>query len=243
MRRPRISPRLIRQPEVDRAVAMAQLAFDERLLAIWAIVTDEFRAEFGFARDAGALDVLARIRARVRTFFGRAPDTRLRGLGELLDRGVRGSLERITGIDTTQLGTVNRREAYVRRNVELITTVDRNVLAAVSEVLTAGVGLAPDALADQLQQRVGVERSRARFWAIDQTLKLHADITQTRHQQAGIERYVWLTSTDERVRDEHAVLSQSEQLWAEPPITNARGDRNHPGQDFRCRCNAYPVLN
>lgn len=239
MRRLRISPRLIRQPEIDRAIGMAERAYERRFDVIWRIIAEEFRAEF--STDAGVLDLLDRIQDRVLRFFGRRPDASLRGLGEVLDRGVRGSLERITGIQTSELVTMNRREAFVQRNVSLITQVDENLLGAVRDVLTANVGLAPDALAERLQQVAGVERRRAKFWAVDQTLKLHAEITQTRHQQAGIESYVWLTSTDERVRDEHMALEQTEQQWSDPPITNDRGDRNHPGQDFRCRCNAYPV--
>ena len=66
----------------------------------------------------------------------------------------------------------------------------------------------------------------------DQTTKQIGQLTQIRHQQAGFERYVWLTAGDERVRDTHAANDESLFRWTEPPQTG------HPGQEIQCRCQA-----
>ena len=30
--------------------------------------------------------------------------------------------------------------------------------------------------------------------------------------------------------------------FANPPITNEKGDRNNPGEDWQCRCEAIPIV-
>lgn len=40
----------------------------------------------------------------------------------------------------------------------------------------------------------------------------------------------------------HQELDGTEQSWDDPPVTNEDGDRNHPGEDYQCRCVAYPIL-
>ena len=97
-------------------------------------------------------------------------------------------------------------------------------------------GLAVDELVEKLRERGNVSESRAELIARDQTLKLNGAITEIRQTNAGIERYTWSTSLDERVRPEHAALEGQEFLWTAPPAVG------HPGQDFQCRCVAVPVI-
>jgi hypothetical protein len=44
------------------------------------------------------------------------------------------------------------------------------------------------------------------------------------------------------VRERHAELDGERFRWDDPPVTNEDGDENHPGEDYQCRCTAYPVL-
>jgi SPP1 gp7 family putative phage head morphogenesis protein len=99
-----------------------------------------------------------------------------------------------------------------------------------------------EVMREKLQERFGVSESRADLIARDQTLKLNAEITQTRQTAAGVQKYVWTTSGDERVRDMHSELDGQTFDWNDPPVTNEAGDRNHPGGDYQCRCTAMPVL-
>jgi len=74
-------------------------------------------------------------------------------------------------------------------------------------------------------------------------LKLNAQITQVRHEAAGVTEFIWRTSKDERVRADHEILDGKRFRYDEPPIVDRRrGDRALPGVYFQCRCIAEPVI-
>jgi len=129
-------------------------------------------------------------------------------------------------------------------NVRLIQSIGDRLLGDVFETVTRSVmaGTRVEALASRIQERYSVSDSRARLIARDQTLKANADLTRVRHREAGVTSYVWSSSRDERVRDVHAELDGFEFRWDDPPITSLTGERNHPGEDYQCRCVAVPVL-
>lgn len=60
-------------------------------------------------------------------------------------------------------------------------------------------------------------------------------INQLRQQDLGIERYVWRSQDDAKVRDSHADYDDQVFRWDEPPAGG------HPGQAHNCRCHAEPV--
>jgi SPP1 gp7 family putative phage head morphogenesis protein len=97
-------------------------------------------------------------------------------------------------------------------------------------------------LAKLIAGRAKVSNSKALFLATDQTLKLHSGIMRRRHEAAGLDKYTWSTSLDERVRPMHAELEGKTFSYDDPPVTNEAGDVNNPGQDFACRCVAIPQL-
>ena len=59
-------------------------------------------------------------------------------------------------------------------------------------------------------------------------------INQLRQEDLGIERYVWRTQGDGKVRESHAALHGQTFEWSEP-------DAEHPGQAHNCRCWAEPI--
>lgn len=104
-----------------------------------------------------------------------------------------------------------------------------------------------------LESRFSVAQSKAEFIARDQTLKLYANVNEARHKAAGVRRYIWEGSGDERQRGnpsglwprggDHWSLNGTEQSWSLPPIVDPRdGRRCHPGEDYQCRCTAYPLF-
>lgn len=127
-------------------------------------------------------------------------------------------------------------------NVELITNMADDFKARISGIVDRSVRQATrvEDLAKDLERIPGIAGRRAKLIGRDQALKLYGNLTQARHQEAGIARYVWSTSLDERVRDGHQALEGTTQNWAEPPDTG--NGLNHPGQDIQCRCVAVPVL-
>jgi len=59
-------------------------------------------------------------------------------------------------------------------------------------------------------------------------------INQLRQQDLGIERYIWRSQDDAKVRDSHAEYDDQVFRWDEPPAGG------HPGQAHNCRCVAEP---
>ncbi len=135
-------------------------------------------------------------------------------------------------------------QEWREENLRLIQSLSNDVVDQVSEQITQATirGTRVETLRRLIQNRFNVARSRAELIAVDQTLKANAALTRVRHQEAGITQYVWSTSRDERVRDRHRDLEGRVFDWDSPPVTNDKGERNHPGEDIRCRCVAIAVI-
>lgn len=129
-------------------------------------------------------------------------------------------------------------QAFVADNVRLIKSIPEKALNEVEGVVLAGVrrGTVARDIATDIRDRFGVSRSRATLIARDQVGKFNGELTQLRHQEAGITEYIWRTSKDERVRASHRVLDGRRFKWSEPP------EEGNPGESVQCRCTAEPVL-
>jgi SPP1 gp7 family putative phage head morphogenesis protein len=154
-----------------------------------------------------------------------------------VDADVR-KIEKVVGAEAA--GGAQLLQAFRKRNVGLIKTVGAQTKARLDAALKRYGNLHVEALTAKLIEVADVSRSRARFWAVDQTLKLNADIVQAKHESLGIEEYVWRTSRDGSVRETHAALEGKRFRYDNPPETGT--GKHNPGQDFRCRCHADPVL-
>jgi SPP1 gp7 family putative phage head morphogenesis protein len=105
----------------------------------------------------------------------------------------------------------------------------------------APVGQRVEVLERDIREATGATKARAALIARDQTLTLYSEVTQDRHKAAGIERFVWSTSRDQRVRPSHAELENKEFSYANPPVVE--GEPTLPGVTaYQCRCLAIPVL-
>jgi SPP1 gp7 family putative phage head morphogenesis protein len=142
----------------------------------------------------------------------------------------------VPGISADSLVGADLLQSAIRENVNLIKTMPELSRADLAEAFRDSEGLTGPAASRLLQERFSVQESRADFWARDQALKTHADVTKLRCVEAGLDRYRWVTSRDERVRPEHAALHGRVFTWDNPPSVGA------PGEDYQCRCTAYPLL-
>jgi SPP1 gp7 family putative phage head morphogenesis protein len=150
----------------------------------------------------------------------------------------KGALNGITQNDT-RLGSAIA--AARNKNIELMRNAGSVYIDQVRSILEdpQWVGKTSDDLAEEIVKRGDVSQSRAELIARDQTLKLNSNITKIRCGNAGITKYVWNTSHDERVRDDHRVLDGETFDFA----TGAPSlDGLNPGEDFQCRCVALPVF-
>jgi SPP1 gp7 family putative phage head morphogenesis protein len=144
-------------------------------------------------------------------------------------------------------------ERWRAENVELIESIATRLHGDVRDLVrdVTRTGARVESVTRRIAERYDVSAARANLIARDQVLKANADLTRARAQEAGIERYRWSTSKDERVRGKpggrwpkglHHSLDGKIFAWTDPPIANLNGERSHPGRDFGCRCVAVLIL-
>ena len=96
-------------------------------------------------------------------------------------------------------------------------------------------------LKDIIRKSYGESESRSKFIAAQETRLMTAKFRESRYRSAGSEGYYWRTvkgSPGHPVRPTHEVLNGKFFKWTDPPVTSNDGRRNHPGEDYNCRC--YP---
>lgn len=99
-----------------------------------------------------------------------------------------------------------------------------------------------ETLVERVQGITGAGFKRAKLIARDQTVKHNAVIRQETARSLGITHYIWRDSGDEAVRPFHKRLRGKKFAYADPPVTDAYGHRNNPGEDYNCRCVDEPVV-
>lgn len=111
-----------------------------------------------------------------------------------------------------------------------------------------------DTAQKMIQSSYGTSVNKAKFLARQETRLLVTKFKQTRYEDAGVKQYRWGISHNPiqakgapyrkgNVRHDHGVLAGKIFSWDDPPVTDqSTGARNHPGQDFNCRCFAIPIV-
>ena len=151
------------------------------------------------------------------------------------------------------------KSVWAKTYAGLITQVTDEVISKVSKITFDGVmnGTSYQTMRQQLLARGPIEalknppfdtaRKRSNLIARDQIGKLNGAIVSSRQQQLGIDRYIWRTSLDERVRGNPGGLypkakpshyAREGQIfsWSQPPVGG------HPGEAIMCRCYAEPYI-
>jgi SPP1 gp7 family putative phage head morphogenesis protein len=139
-------------------------------------------------------------------------------------------------------------------NVKLITNATNDFLDQVQQTLAENEGQTAETIRDALQDRVGVSKSRGMVIAQDQSTKLSGSLNEHRQRAAGVLKFRWSTSQDERVRksvewsasdgregqEAHAELDGEVFSWDDPPTLD--DEVSTPGSPILCRCVAVPLL-
>lgn len=133
----------------------------------------------------------------------------------------------------------NQLKLFASQNAQLIRSIPSHELSQVAQIIERGLqeGSRFHSMTQEIHERFGITRRRAKLIARDQTSKLNASLTKLRQQELGVEEYVWQTAGDERVRPSHRAHDGKKFQWDNPPK-----DTGHPGTDINCRCVAVPVL-
>jgi len=165
------------------------------------------------------------------------------GITRQLERHSDSQFKRI-GIDLKKSapGVAKLVPGFRKENVGLIKTMLDSEKSKIEQLLKDGGNRRVESLTKDIKERFGIATRHAELIARDQTLKLNAAITRQRMVNAGITTYVWTTAGDERVRPLHDNLDGETFDFDDPPVTNDDGDTNNPGEDYQCRCVAYPIV-
>jgi SPP1 gp7 family putative phage head morphogenesis protein len=150
-------------------------------------------------------------------------------------------MERALGVDATSLLKEERARKDVQKrlkaSIDLIVTLEEDLKVRLAREIWNGVSIGENRGALRrfiLERKAGYPSWRAKLIARDQTAKLFSNLSQTRQEDLGIERYIWRTVGDGAVRDSHYELRDLTFEWSKPP------DVGHPGEDIQCRCVADP---
>lgn len=143
-------------------------------------------------------------------------------------------------------------QPWVDQSVSTIQSIPQQELGAMRDIISNGFrdGLPTKDIADQIQTEYNTSKRKANFLARDQIGTLNSELTRRQHEDAGVSRYRWVDSMDDRVRAYHHFLSGSVFWWDRPPAIMTMkggslvysGRHCHPGQDYGCRCHAVPVF-
>lgn len=127
--------------------------------------------------------------------------------------------------------------AWIKTNTDLIKRLPTRFYPELEGIIRRGVtnGMSVKDIQSEIKSRYGVSDFRARLIAQDQTLKFHSQLTEYRLKSIGVEKYIWRSVQDSRVRPDHAERNGKEFSWDKPPYDG------NPGQPVRCRCRAEAV--
>ena len=124
--------------------------------------------------------------------------------------------------------------AWKRENGAFITRMPDEAVQEMMDEASRAVrsGRSNREVKDGLRKRFGMTDRRAQTIARTEISQLNAQITRERQRELGIDRFEWLISDYDRVRDEHEGRNGNEYEWDNPP------DGELPGMPVNCRCSA-----
>lgn len=149
-------------------------------------------------------------------------------------------IKRVQGVQRIETpSTAKQRASFVRGNVKLIKTIPTKHFGKIREIVDTGFqkGTSSSVLKKRILEVADVTKRRAALIARDQIGSLNATMAKERQTRNGIEKFVWRTVGDERVREEHEALEGQTFKW-----TTGAPSEGFPGDPINCRCFAEPVL-
>jgi len=172
-------------------------------------------------------------------FLDRIPpdEAALTGLAGRVDGAAQAHVARLA-VGVIPIHLDHDTSGWLAENIALIKSIDAQYLDDVATFVKVAQaeGWSAARAGREIAAITGTPLSRAKLVARDQIATLNGQITQQRQTEAGVKRYRWSTSQDERVRPEHEALEGRIFDWNDPPA------EGHPGEPINCRCVAIPVL-
>ena len=151
------------------------------------------------------------------------------------------------------------KSSWAEDNYTLITSNAKNYVSKINTLTEQAIvnGLSPKKLAEEIKKATeSLSDKHCKLLARDQIGKLNGQITQAQMEEIGLELYVWSTSSDDRVRESHALMEGLLCRWDDASVCSYDNGKTweprpsgaidlHPGQDIQCRCIGlafYPEL-
>ena len=131
--------------------------------------------------------------------------------------------------------------AVTQTNVELINVAYKEHYAKIQELVLKGAreGISSKLIGKEISNLTGVSKSKAEFWAQDQSSKFFGEVTRFNQTSAGYDGFIWRSVRDSRVRLTHRELEGKFFTWKDGSnVAHAQ----YPGRDYRCRCFAEPAF-
>lgn len=127
-------------------------------------------------------------------------------------------------------------DSFVDEHTKLIKSVRREHLDKISLIITRGVreGRLGKDLAKEIKEATNLSKRRSQLIARAAPLQYSGALTRHYQIAAGIKKYIWQTSGDERVRESHQKRNGKIFDWS------SKGP--YPRSEIRCRCDAVPVV-
>ena len=136
---------------------------------------------------------------------------------------------------------------FIKKEKEMIEDAGKDFIGGMQETAHTSFmeGEGTEELANKLQGFAEISDSKARFWASDMLGDAYSSYTETMHAKAGIKNYIWRTSGDNAVRENHRELNGRVFGWSKGAAFTGLLDKpgaKNPGDDFRCRCSGEPTF-
>ncbi len=130
----------------------------------------------------------------------------------------------------------NLLQSFIDEHIRLIKSVRKEHVDKLG--LAIGRGIREGRLQRDLEKDIrgvtGMSKRRSQLIARNAPLQYSGALTKHHQMTAGIKKYRWQTSQDERVRDSHNDRNGVVYSWANPGP--------HPRSEVNCRCDAVPFL-
>lgn len=127
-------------------------------------------------------------------------------------------------------------DAFVDEHQRLIKSIQREHIDKIGMAIKRGIreGRLQKDIAKDIRQITDMNKHRAQLIARNAPLQYSGALTKHHQMNAGIKKYRWQTSNDEKVRRSHRNRNNTVYEW--------NGPGPHPRSEVNCRCDAVPVL-
>lgn len=135
-----------------------------------------------------------------------------------------------------EIDNINRANIY--QAIDLIKSIPRDTLESYMSLLYNNINSLDQKAVYEFSREVGkVNHNRAKTISRDQVAKSIVNYTIAQSKSIGLDYYIWVTSDDSRVSEDHKHLNNRIYSYSKPTaVIDKKGNVGHPAQRVNCRC-------